>query len=62
MMPGKNPASAAPSRKRTIPKLVEPVTAAVRPARIPHVIMIRAIHILAPTFSRITLLGTSKRK
>jgi len=33
-----------------------------RPARIPQLIMIRAIHILAPTFSRITLLGTSKIK
>ena len=61
-MPGKNPASATPSRKRTIAKLVEPVTIAVRPARIPQVTMIRAIHTLAPIFSRMTLLGTSKMK
>jgi hypothetical protein len=43
-MPGKNPASATPSRKRTIAKLVEPVTIAVRAARIPQVIVIRASH------------------
>ena len=29
---------------------------------IPQLIMIRAIHSLAPTFSRITLLGTSNMK
>ena len=43
-------------------KLVEPVTVAVRPARMPQVIMMRAIHSLAPTFSMITLLGTSNMK
>jgi hypothetical protein len=37
------------------------VTRAVKPAMIPQLIMIRAIHSLAPTFSRITLLGTSNR-
>jgi hypothetical protein len=62
MMPGKNPASATPSRKRTTEKLVRPVTMAVNPARMPQVIMIRAIHILAPIFCRTTLLGTSKMK
>ncbi len=61
-MPGKKPASAAPSRKRTTEKLVDPVTRAVSPAKMPQVTMIRAIHIRAPTFSRITLLGTSKMK
>ena len=29
---------------------------------IPQVTMIRAIHLLDPTFSRIMLLGTSKKK
>ena len=61
-MPGKKPASATPSKKRTIAKLVEPVTMAVTPASMPHVIMMRAIHSRAPTFSMTTLLGTSKRK
>jgi len=61
-MPGKNPASATPSRKRTMPKLVGPVTVAVMPASIPQVIMMRAIHSRAPTFSMIRLLGTSKMK
>ncbi len=43
-------------------KLVGPVTKAVRPEMIPQVIMIRAIQIRAPTFSRIRLLGISNRK
>ena len=62
MMPGKKPASATPSRKRTMEKLVVPVTNAVAPAKMPQVIMMRAIQIRAPTFSMITLLGTSKMK
>ena len=45
-----------------MPKLVVPVTKAVAPAKMPQVIMMRAIHIRAPTFSMITLLGTSNRK
>ena len=61
-MPGKKPASAAPSRKRTTAKLLEPTTNAVRPAKMPQVIMIRAIQMRAPIFSRTTLLGTSKMK
>ena len=61
-MPGKKPASATPSRKRTMAKLVVPVTKAVAPAKMPQVIMMRAIHSRAPTFSMITLLGTSNRK
>ena len=42
--------------------LLEPTTSAVRPAKIPQVIMIRAIHMRAPIFSRTMLLGTSKMK
>ncbi len=61
-MPGKNPASATPRKKRTTAKLVEPVTKAVAPAMTPQLIMMRAIQIRAPTFSRMTLLGTSNRK
>ena len=45
-----------------MPKLVDPVTVAVMPARIPQVIIMRAIHNRAPTFSMIRLLGTSKIK
>jgi len=51
-----------PSNSRTAEKLVGPVTSAVQAERIPQVIMMRAIHSRAPTFSRITLLGTSKMK
>ena len=61
-MPGKNPASATPRKKRTTQSCVEPLTSAVTPAKIPHVIMMRAIHSRAPTFSMMTLLGTSKMK
>ena len=39
-----------------------PVTSAVRPEMMPQVIMIRAIQIRAPIFSRIRLLGISNRK
>jgi hypothetical protein len=45
-----------------MPKLVALVTKAVAPAKMPQVIMMRAIHSRAPTFSRMTLLGTSNRK
>src|SRR4029077_15407092 len=58
-MPGKNPASPTPSKKRTPAKLVAPVTKAVAQENRPQVIMMRAIHIRAPTFSRMMLLGTS---
>ena len=61
-MPGKNPASARPSRKRTVMKLQGPVHKAVAPERIPQVIMMRAIQMRAPTFSMIMLLGTSNRQ
>ena len=62
IIPGKNPASATPSRKRTAAKLVDPVTKAVAPAKRPQVIMMRAIQSRAPTFSMTKLLGTSKMK
>ena len=60
--PGTKPASAAPSKKRTIRKLVGPVTSAMAPEMMPQVIMMRAIQRRAPTRSRIRLLGTSKAK
>jgi hypothetical protein len=59
MMPGKKPASATPSRKRSTRKLAGPVVVAIKPEMMPHVIMMRAIQRRAPTFSRIMLLGTS---
>ena len=37
-------------------------TSAVMPAKMPQVIMMRAIHMRAPTFSMTMLLGTSKMK
>ena len=43
-------------------KLVVPPMKAVMPERMPQVIMIRAIHSRAPTFSMMMLLGTSKTK
>ncbi len=61
-MPGKKPASAAPSRKRIVAKLVVPATTAVSAAKMPQVIMMRAIQIRAPIFSSTILLGTSKMK
>jgi hypothetical protein len=42
-------------------KLYGPTAKAVQPEMIPQVIMIRAIHSRAQTFSRMKLLGTSKR-
>jgi hypothetical protein len=62
IIPGKNPASLTPRKKRTAAKLVAPVTKAVAPENRPQVIMMRAIHIRAPTFSRMMLLGTSNRQ
>ena len=43
-------------------KLVVPVTNAVAVAKMPQVTMMRAIQMRAPTFSMMTLLGTSNRK
>ncbi len=62
MMPGKKPASAQPSRKRTTLKLVSPPTNAWAPEIRPQVNMIRAIHRRAPKRSSARLLGTSSRK
>jgi hypothetical protein len=61
-MPGKKPASARPSVKRRIKKLIGPWVKAKHPETMPQPIMMRAIQRLAPTFSRIRLLGTSSRK
>ena len=59
MMPGKNPASAAPRRNRSAKKLHGPRTSIMADETTPHEIMIRAIQMRTPTRSRIRLLGTS---
>lgn len=61
-MPGRKPASATPSRKRSVKKLTGPCTNAMAAEMSPHVTMMRKIHRRAPTRSRIRLLGTSNRK
>jgi hypothetical protein len=61
-MPGKKPASATPSRKRSVRKLAGPLANTIAPETIPQLIMMRAIQIRAPVFSRTTLLGTSNKK
>ena len=61
-MPGKKPASARPSRKRRMKKLIGPLVNANAPETKPQLTMMRAIQRRAPTRSRIRLLGTSKRK
>jgi hypothetical protein len=61
-MPGKKPASARPRVNRRMKKLIGPWVKAKQPDTMPHPIMIRAIHRLAPTFSKIRLLGTSRMK
>ena len=45
-----------------VKKLHGPTTNAVAPDSRPQLIMMRAIQIRAPTFSRMRLLGTSNRK
>ena len=60
--PGKKPASATPSRKRTTRKLRKPVMNIMAPDATPQVIMMRAIQTRAPIRCRMTLLGTSNRK
>jgi hypothetical protein len=62
MMPGKKPASARPSRRRTTLKLVSPTTKACAPDMMPQVNMIRAIQSRAPNLLSARLLGTSKKK
>jgi hypothetical protein len=59
-MPGKKAASATPSRNLTMEKLVVSKTNAIRPAKNPYVIVMRAIQSRAPTLSMMTLLGTRK--
>ena len=58
-MPGKNPASATPNKKRNTRKLAGPVANAIAPEIKPQVSMMRAIQRRAPTFAKIMLLGTS---
>jgi hypothetical protein len=62
MIPGKKPASAAPSRKRTTRKLASFQINAMPADNSPQVTMIRAIHSRAPNRSSAKLLGTSKMK
>ena len=61
-MPGKKPASAAPSKVRSMTYDEVPRAKAIATERTPHVIMIRAIHIRAPKRLSNKLLGTSQRK
>jgi hypothetical protein len=62
MIPGKKPASATPSRKRTIRKLAPFQISAMAADNRPHVTMIRAIQSRAPNRWSARLLGTSKKK
>ena len=62
MIPGKNPASIAPSRNRSPMNDQVPLTSAIPAETNPQLIMIRAIHRRAPTRSSAMLLGTSNRK
>lgn len=62
MIPGKNPASATPSRNRSTISTVPLGTNAIAVATIPQVIMIRAIHLRAPNLCNARLLGTSSSR
>ena len=62
MIPGKKPASAAPSRKRTTRKLASFQISAMAADNSPQVTMIRAIQSRAPNLSSARLLGISKKK
>ena len=62
MTPGKKPASATPSRKRSTRKEVGPPISAKAAETMPQVIMMRAIQVRAPKRCRARLLGTSKMK
>jgi hypothetical protein len=62
MMPGKKPASATPSRIRTMLRLASPTTKACAADMMPHVNMMRAIQTRAPNLLSARLLGTSKKK
>src|ERR1700693_2468627 len=61
MMPGKKPASATPSKKRKMRKLVSPLMNAKIAETMPQVIMTRAIQRRAPTLLRIRLEGDEMR-
>src|SRR5437764_11082941 len=61
-MPGKKPASVRPKRKRNVAKLAIFHENIMADATTPQESMIRAIHLRAPTFSRMRLLGTSKMR
>ena len=60
MMPGENPASAAPSRKRRTASWTGVWTNAIRTVMIPQLTMIRVSQTRAPVRTRNWLLGTSK--
>ncbi len=62
MMPGKKPASATPSSKRSAYSCVALCTNAEPMATSPHVTRIRAIQRRAPKRLSMRLLGTSNRK
>jgi hypothetical protein len=57
-----NPASAAPSKNRSVQKLTRPWMSIIPQAIIPHEIMIREIHRQAPTRTKIRLLGISNKQ
>jgi hypothetical protein len=62
MMPGKNPASATPSRNRSSTSTDPFGTNAIAVASTPQVTMIRAIHRRAPNRCSARLLGTSSSR
>lgn len=62
MIPGKKPASATPSRKRSSTRVVALGTKAIAVATMPQVIMMRASHLRAPNLCRARLLGTSSTR
>ena len=62
MIPGKNPASATPSRNRSTTSTVPFGTNAIALATTPQLIMIRAIHLRAPNRCSARLLGTSSSR
>jgi len=61
-MPGKKPASAAPSRKRNDTKLIGPLTNAIAPEKRPQVIMMRGEPESGPDLFEKQVARTSKRQ
>ena len=61
MAPGKKPASVAPRRNRTTEKEVSLLVNSIMLATMPHVTMMRAIHLRAPYLCKARLLGNSNR-